>query len=42
MNVDTVALKHFDIDGEPLDEGRPREFMKTPGIIFTSLTPANI
>jgi len=42
MNVDSATLKHFGIDGEPLDEDRPREFMKTPGIIFTSSTSANI
>ena len=42
MNVDTVTLKHFNIDGEPLDEDHPREFMRTPGMIFTSSTPANI
>jgi hypothetical protein len=39
MNVDTAALKHFGVDGELLDEGRLREFMKIPGIIVDSLDP---
>jgi len=39
MNVDTAALRHFGVDGEPLDEGRLREFMKIPGIIVDSLDP---
>jgi hypothetical protein len=42
MDVDTATLKHFGVDGEPLDEGRLREFMKISGIIFTSSTQANI
>jgi len=36
MNVDTAALRHFGVDGKPLDEGHLREFMKIPCIIFTS------
>ncbi|MFP3198673.1 MAG: hypothetical protein RXR06_02195 [Thermoproteus sp.] len=32
-------LKHFGVDGEPLDEGRLKEFMRIPGIIAGSLDP---
>jgi len=39
MNVDTAALKHFGVDGEPLDEGRLKEFMKIPGIVVDFLDP---
>jgi hypothetical protein len=28
MNVDTAALRHFGVDGKPLDEVHLREFMK--------------
>jgi hypothetical protein len=39
MNVDTTALKHFGVDGEPLDEARVQEFLKIPGIVVDYLDP---
>jgi len=39
MEVDTAALKHFGVDGEPLDEARVQEFLKIPGIVVDSLDP---
>lgn len=39
MEVDTAALKHFGVDGEPLDESRLKEFMKIPGIVVDVLEP---
>ncbi len=39
MDIDTAALKHFGVDGEPLDEARVQEFLKIPGIVVDSLDP---
>jgi hypothetical protein len=39
MNVDITALKHFGVDGEPLDEARVQGFLKIPGIVVDSLDP---
>jgi hypothetical protein len=39
MDVDTAALKHFGVDGEPLDEARVQEFLKIPGIVVDFLDP---
>jgi len=30
MDVDTAALRHFGVDGEPLDEARVQEFLNAP------------
>jgi hypothetical protein len=29
IDVDTAALKHFGVDGEPLDETRVQEFLRS-------------
>jgi len=34
-----AALRHFGVDGEPLDEARVQEFLKIPGIVMDSLDP---
>jgi len=37
MEIDMHALKHFGVDGEPIDEARVQEFLKIPGIVVDTL-----